>query len=435
MVVTGMKIMLLWYFEDALLIQFMVKERIYPGETVGLVILGSDKIHLTVYQGDKECHAVYMTCGNIKKALRTKLSGHCWMMIAQIPVAKFEQSKHQGLLTNRLLHKCLDIVLKNLKKCASAAELMVDPSGGFRRVRTFLAAYIADLPEQQSIACVTTNYAPSSLAGPSELGNECPSKIRTSTCTLKTIEEINEKLRQANAQGDLTKTRKVAKDYGLNGVDKPFWRDWLHADPPYFLAPDALHQWHKFFMDHPLEWAKVWLGNEEFDRRLSVLQPRIGFRHFRNGFTRFRQHTGKEAKDLERVFLPVIAGHENVTDGILTAMRSLMHFIFLGSYESHSDITLKYLEDALKKFHIHKHHVAASGVRSGIHKSNSFNIAKLELMQHVSRLIRQLGSVPQFSSEQTERLHKDMPKLSFKGTNQVNYSGQMCRFLDRQERI
>ena len=121
-----MKIMLLWYFEDALLIQFMVKERIYPGETVGLVILGSDKTHLTVYQGDKECHAVYMTCGNIKKALRTKLSGHCWMMIVQITVAKFEQSKHQGLLTNRLLHKCLDIVLKNLKKCANMSCALID---------------------------------------------------------------------------------------------------------------------------------------------------------------------------------------------------------------------------------------------------------------------------------------------------------------------
>ena len=75
-----------------------------PDETLGLVILSSDKTHLTVGQGDKECHAVYMTCGNIKKALRTKVGAHCWMMIAQVPIAKFEPSRHQGLLTNRLLH-------------------------------------------------------------------------------------------------------------------------------------------------------------------------------------------------------------------------------------------------------------------------------------------------------------------------------------------
>ena len=276
------------------------------------------------------------------------------------------------------------------------------------------------------MACVTTGYSPSSLAGPYELGNAHLSKLRSGAHTLNIIKEISKKVGQASSEGGLAKFKKHAKEYGLNGVDRPFWRNWLYADPPYFLVPDALHQWHKFFMDHPIEWAKAWLGNEELDHRLSVLQPRVGFRHFRNGFTRFRQHTGKEAKDLERVFLPIIAGHENVTDGILTAMRSLIHFIYLGSYESHSDITLGYLEKALNRFHRHKHYVAASGVRSGAQKNDSFNIAKIELMQHVSRFIKQLGSVPQFSSEQTKRLHKDMPKFSFKRTNQVNYPGQMC---------
>ena len=112
---------------------------------MGLVILSSDKTHLTVGQGDKECHAVYMTCGNIKKALRTKVGAHCWMMIAQVPIAKFEPSRHQGLLTNRLLHLCLDITLAGLKRCATMAEDMVDPNGCIRSVRTVLVAYIADL--------------------------------------------------------------------------------------------------------------------------------------------------------------------------------------------------------------------------------------------------------------------------------------------------
>ena len=99
---------------------------------MGLVILGSDKTHLTVYQGDKKCHAVYMTCGNIKKSLCTKLttSSHCWMMVAQVPIAKFQPVKYQGILTHRLLHKCLDIVLGGLKKCASIAQPMVDLAGG-----------------------------------------------------------------------------------------------------------------------------------------------------------------------------------------------------------------------------------------------------------------------------------------------------------------
>ena len=59
-------------------------------------MLSSDKTHLTVAQGDKECHALYMSCGNIKKSLRSKAEAHCWMMIGHIPIAKFDQKKLQG---------------------------------------------------------------------------------------------------------------------------------------------------------------------------------------------------------------------------------------------------------------------------------------------------------------------------------------------------
>ena len=397
--------------------------------------MSSDKTHLTVGQGDKECHAVYMSCGNIKKTLRTKVGAHCWMMIAQVPIAKFQPSRHQGLLTNRLLHLCLDIALAGLKRCAATAEDMVDPNGFVRSIRTFLAAYIADLPEQQALACVRSGYAPSSLAGPSSLGDSAAHDLRRGSVTLEAIQEIKDELTEDGSQDDLRLFEKAAKCHGLNGVDKPFWRDWLYSDPSLFLAPDALHQWHKLFMDHPIEWAKTWLGDEEFDRRLSVLQPRIGFRHFRDGFTRFRQHTGKETKDLERVFLAVIAGHPNVTAGITKAMRAFLDFIYLAQYESHSTATLRYLRDALKDFHRYKHHIADSGVRSGARRNDEFHIPKIELMQHVPRLIELLGTAPQFTSEQTERCHIDMAKQPYKATNRKEYSEQMCRYLDRDERI
>lgn len=356
-------------------------------------------------------------------------------MIAQVPIAKFEQSKLQGLLMNRLLHRCLDITLASLKDCATTAQSMLDPGGSVRSVRTFLAAYIADLPEQQALSCITTNFSPSSMAGPGTLGDSAAHPLRRGEETLETIENIIEELAAIDARCDLEKHRKIAKTYGLNGVDKPFWRDWLFADPSLFLAPDALHQWHKFFMDHPIEWAKAWLGAEELDRRLSVLQPRVGFRHFRNGFTRFRQHTGKETKDLERVFLGVIAGHENITRGIMEAMRGFLDFIYLAQYESHSTETLGYLEEALRKFHRYKHHISESGVRSGPKRNGEFHIPKIELMHHVKRLIELLGSAPQFSSEQTERCHIDMAKTPYKATNRKDYAEQMCRYLDRRERV
>lgn len=401
------------------------------GETLGLVLLSSDKTHLTVSQGDKQCHAVYLSCGNIRKSIRTKVGAHCWVMLAQIPLIKFQNSKLQGLLANRLLHLCMDKVLQDLKSYASHGQRMLDPNGGVRVVRTVLAAYIADLPEQQVIACVSSSHAPSSLASHAELGNSHGCSLRKGSETLQALQELKGRLGDAG----LPEFKKAAKVVGLNGVDKPFWRNWFCADPSLFLTPDALHQWHKFFMDHVVEWVKSWMGNEELDRRLSILQPRIGFRHFHDGITRFKQHSGKETKDVERSFLCVIAGHENLTPGILTALRALLDFIYLAQYDNHSDTTLLYLRQALHRFHSYKSHISKSGVRSGKRKKDGFNIPKLELMQHVERLVKLLGSTPQFSSEQTERCHIEMAKVPYKATNRKHFVEQMCRYLDRRERI
>ena len=356
-------------------------------------------------------------------------------MLGQIPIAKFEQVKSQGLLTNRLIHQCLDRALHSLKQCGQKAQKMLDPNGNVRLVRTFLGAYIADLPEQQALSCVTTNHAPSSLAGPLELGDSHAHPLRDRLHTLEDIEELEKEITAWSSRGDLGKLKRIAKTYGLNGICEPFWCDWPHADPSLFLAPDALHQWHKLFIDHPVEWAKAWLGNEELDRRFSVLQPRIGFRHFRNGFTRYKQHTGKESKDIQRVYLAVIAGHANVTEGILKALRGLLDFIYLVQYESHSTATLQYLEDALQKFHRFKSFIANSGVRSGMQRNNKFNIPKIELLHHVKWMVKLLGSSPQFSSEQTERCHIELAKRPYGATNRKDYTKQMCRYLDRQERI
>ena len=143
---------------------------------------------------------------------------------------------------------------------------MSDPAGRLRNVRTFLVAYIADLPEQQALACVASNYAPSSVAGPTTLGDSAPLPLRRGPDTLRAIKSITESLEETTDQINITDFRKLARERSLNGVDKPFWRDWLYADPSLFLAPDALHQWHKLFQDHPIEWAKRWLGSPELDR-------------------------------------------------------------------------------------------------------------------------------------------------------------------------
>ncbi len=66
---------------------------------------------------------------------------------------------------------------------------------------------------------------------------------RTGIGTLLAIRKLQMKVKASN----ITQYDRAAGKIGMNGVVKPFWHNWKFADPSKFLAPDALHQWHKFF--------------------------------------------------------------------------------------------------------------------------------------------------------------------------------------------
>lgn len=395
-----------------------------------MVVIGSDSMHLTQHQGDKHCHAVYMTIGNIHQDFRLKASSRCWMMVGQIPKPKFLEKKFQGMLQARLFHMCFDVIFRRLKQCSKNPQMMVDPSGELRRTRTLLPAHIADLPEQRDVAVVSTSQSPSSMANTKTFGLNRAQKVRTGKMTLARIRKVVAKV----DPNDLKKFERAAKKEGLNGVVEPFWRDWKFADPSVFLVPDALHQWHKLFMDHILKWGRDLLTDDEMDKRISCLQPVVGYRHFRNGFTRFQQHTGREQRDIQRVFIAVLQDHPSITNGVMRAFRAFLDFVYIAQYPCQTEATMKELDDALKRFHANKIHLSSSGVRDGPNKKGEFHVPKLELLWHVLRLLRLCGTPPQWTSDQTERLHMAV-KTAYQATNKKDFEVQMCRHADRDEKV
>ncbi len=397
------------------------------GETLGLVMLGSDKTHLNNNYGDKHVHAVYMSCGNIDKEIRMKLSSRAWVMVAQIPVVKFIEKNHQGILTQRLLHVCLEFVTAALKRCSETPKYMADARGLLRLLRTILLSHIADFPKMQAIACVSGDTSPISIARHKQLGLSTRQKLRTAEHTLSTIDSL---LDSGVSPTSFWRYKSDARGMGLNGVHKPYWSDWKFADPSIFLTPDALHQWHTFFYVHPMSWARDLLGNEEIDRRYKALQKHVGYRHFLNGFTNHSQHTGREHRDLQMSFIAVLSGHPRITPGVMNAFRAILDFIYLSQYETVISVTLHRIEQAHRLFHDNKHHLVAAGVRDTPQLS-SFNIKKLELMHHVPRFISEVGSLQQYSAEQTERLHITMAKIPYKVTNKKGFRRQMARLVDR----
>ncbi|KLO05267.1 hypothetical protein SCHPADRAFT_839614 [Schizopora paradoxa] len=409
------------------------EDEFQKGETLGLVMLASDEAQLTNHYGDKNSHGVYLSCGNIKKELRGIASAKCWVKVAEIPVVTFVEKGLQKFLTNILIHQCLDIVTDNLKLRSHDPIYAPDPEGCIRFVRPFLCAHLGDNPEQQCLACVPENSSAVSIANFHDLGKATACRPRTAEYTLDRISKLRDVL--GDNINDLPLLKSTASDMYLNGVLEPYWRDWKFADPSIFITPDALHQWHIFFVDHPMKWARHFLDDKEMDRRISVLQRRIGFRTFPTGFTRFTQHTGRENRDLQRSFIGIIAGHPKITDNIMKAFRGLMDYIYIAQYDSQSTETLRLLRESLKKFHRNKGYISRTGIRDGTRTKGKFNIRKLETFHQTPRIIREIGSAPQFSTDYTERFHIDFAKDLYKMTNRKEWEGQMCRILDRFDKI
>ncbi|KLO05486.1 hypothetical protein SCHPADRAFT_946867 [Schizopora paradoxa] len=360
-------------------------EDVAEGETLGLVMLGSDVTHLNNTYGDKKTHAVYLSCGNIDKELRSKISAKCWMMLAQIPIVKFLETEFQGILTERLYHICMKIATETLQKCAEHPVMMADPEGIMRLVRTILLAHLTDNPEQTTIACVSSSISPVTIAVQNQFGSGRVLPVRTKAVTLSRIREL---LRRPGLRTSVLKAYKLAAlNVGLNGVFEPYWADWKFACPSNFITPDALHQWHKFFEDHLL------------------------------------------------IFIAVLYGSKKVNPSILKAFSGIMQFIYYAQLEEQTEETLSAMDAALMDFHANKKALSATGLRRGKRMKGQFNINKLETMLSVVRQLRQVGSSGQFSTEQVEILHIPMAKKPYKFTNRKEFAEQMCRYLDRREKV
>ncbi|KAH7910711.1 hypothetical protein BJ138DRAFT_1087120 [Hygrophoropsis aurantiaca] len=395
------------------------------------VIAASDKTPLTIGTGNKEMHPLLISIANIHASVRMKATSHSFALAAYLPIPKFlNVSKPvQTVLSARVYHFAVSIVMKNLKIASAEGRIMSDPTGNLRMVHTPLVSWIADYPEQLLIACVTSKNSPISIATARQFGDAFAHTPRRRQHTLDIIETACSDCDPC----DIPAFHKTCQGLRLNGVVAPFWADWSDACPSLFLTPDALHQWHKFYFDHPLQWTINIIGGKELDRRLSSIQPRTGTRHWANGVSTLKQCTGREHRDLEKL-LPVVAAGA-VKDDVLRALRAITEFIFLAQSLFHYEETLHSLSEALTEFHHYKASIlVANGRRGKNGPLDHFEIPKLELAQHVARSIRAMGAPYQWSSDITERCHITHVKAPYRMSNHRDFHTQCCRFLDRQEK-
>ncbi|KAJ7445474.1 hypothetical protein FB451DRAFT_1343619 [Mycena latifolia] len=321
---------------------------------------------LTHHQGDKTAWPVYLTIGNISKDIRRQPSAHATL--------KCFTDKTRSLAGYRLFHHCMRSLLKPLVEAGKNGVDMVCADG-----------FIPDFPEQCLVACCKESRCPRCVVPRDKRGDPVASPLRN--------------------QG---KKPPKFEDDGIRAVYQPFWRDLPYTDIFTCFTPDLLHQLHQgVFKDHRVKWCTAILGEDEFDARFKAMHAHAGLRHFKKGISSISQWTGTEHKEMQRVFLGVLAG------------ASLIDFIYYAQFQSHTSRTFNPTDfpDVLIRLGIHEH----------------FNIPKLHSLQHYVDAIRSLGSADRYNTEAPERLHIDFAKKAYRSSNKRDYTAQMTAWLQRQE--
>ena len=114
-----------------------------------------------------------MTLANLPMDIRMKSSYHAFPLIGLLPCPKFlgVKKKVHGVVENRLIHYCLDVVCQPLKKISQEGCFMADSLGRIRCYFTPIVAYIVDTPEAAAIAAVGGKTSHLTLASHKSFGD------------------------------------------------------------------------------------------------------------------------------------------------------------------------------------------------------------------------------------------------------------------------
>jgi len=384
------------------------QSQIPAGATLLGTILSSDKTNISVLAGDRIAHPLLISLANIKMATRLKLSSHAFLLAALLPVPKFvhKNKRMKGVLEDRLIHQCLDIVLEPLKRAAQVGVMLSDPWGHNRYCFTPIASYIVDTPDAAMLATIGGKTFPVTMAMYKQFGDPFQHEPCTSSTTLAQLVAVTSKADPS----DLKAYFHEAQKFCLNGVHIPFWHNIPMSCPSRFLTPEMLHYFHKEFWDHDCKWCINMLGPEEIDFRFSVLQPVTGFHHFKEGISSLKQVTGRTHRDVQWSIIGVIAG--SAPHNIVIAVCALMDFRYRVQAYHITEKDLKLISSALHEFHSHKHSILNAGLRCGTANKpiDNWYIPKLELMQSVVPSIPRVGVTIQWSADVTEHAHIDQIK-------------------------
>ena len=389
-------------------------------------------MNITTLCGDRVVHPLLISVANIKMSKCLTLSSNSFMLTALLPIPKFIHHNKcmHGILKDRLIHQCLNIIFQPVKDAAKHGIMLPDFDGHIQYCFTPLASYITDMPKACMLSCVRGKTSLVTMVMFKQFRDSFCHEPWTGTMTITQLRVVKSKVNPS----DLIAFFHEAQHFHLNGISEPFFQDFLLSCSSVFLTPKMMHHVHKEFWDHNAKWCLNIVGKFKLDFWLSVLQPTSSFCHFKTRISQLKQVTGHIHCDVQCYIVGIIASA--APPQFIVAIRLLMDFRYRVQAYHINDDELQLISSALDTFHANKQSILDCKARRG--KGNkvidNWYIPKLELMQSFVSSIKQLSTTIQWTADITEHAHVTEIKTPARASNNNNYDPQICRFLDRAEK-
>jgi len=125
--------------------------------------------------------------------------------------------------------------------------------------------------------------------------------------------------------------------------------------------------------------------------------------HFTKGITHVNQMTGHKHRDIQCTIIASITGA--IPPRFIHTICALMDFFYLAQNPVHSPQSLQLMVQVLSEFHLFKDTIVKAEARKGKKGTKEdFFIPKLELLQSFDGMIKNLGTLMQFSADVMEWL-------------------------------
>jgi hypothetical protein len=415
-------------------------EKRAEGGTLVPVIISLDKTVITAF-GGKEAYPVYLTIGNIPKALRKKVSFRSQVLIAYLPVDKLTHIENRDIrrvTTYDLYQACLADILEPLKKAGQEGVFWRTADGAIRRCHPIIAAFAVDHIEQANITGTLQTYCPICTCPSQELGNH------SLTHALRDPEKTKAAINLQFEKDDPRVYTLCCDELKQRPVKMNWWIGFPFMDPYPCNTPDILHQISNGMIAHTGNYLETIIGRFELNFRSRILPLCFGIRAFPKGICELTNPTGMEQAHISSILVGLVNDfipqsnampQENqrsmfsFSTALSRALRGLVDFANISQFHVATPATLKALQKALQMFHENSYVFIELGA------CKDLNYVKNHMMSHYVESITYKGATDNFNTQFTERLHIDIVKDAFRHTNRREELSQMIAILDRKEKL